>query len=130
MRTLIRCTLIALYMLGIPVRAATSVACDIPAPNLRDVNCLIVAALLGDSTDEKQRAGAVWVSAYFAGKLYGADPNYDLLSSIRNQMPKLDDAALAALQLDCMKEVQSRVAELSAVGDALVKDKTKHQQSK
>jgi len=59
---------------------------------------------------------------FFAGKIFGRDPDIDLAAAMRAETPKLDRDAIKAVLVDCGAELKGRGEQIRAAGAELKND--------
>ena len=76
-------------------------------PDDHDVTCFfVVSAMISQETGDPPKE-AMFAAAYFGGKIYGADPNYDLAAAAKTEAPKLTKDKMAELGKECGGELQT-----------------------
>ena len=105
--------------------STNAIAQTAPAEVPHDVQCFLATALLASSPEKDKKTMGLFASMYFAGQIYGRDPQIDLLAAARAGVPLLTPDNLKALYTSCGQELSSRGKEISAVGEILTKDAAK-----
>ncbi|HET8612590.1 MAG TPA: hypothetical protein VFL92_07475 [Sphingomonas sp.] len=104
--------------------AAPTTAANVSPAVAHNVQCLLAMGAVSQSpsVDENGKDQALRASMFFAGEVFGGDPDIDLTAAARAEAPKLDDSTIASLQAQCVEELKKRGAQISAAGDALEQD--------
>ena len=108
---------------------ATIVAVSLSAPataqtaaerQAHAVQCLLaMSAANGAATDATAEGAAKIGMLFFAGEVFGMDPNVDLTAAARAQLPGLSRSKLQSLIPLCGAEMHARQRQISAIGPAL-----------
>lgn len=115
------------FAIALVVGIASPSLAQIRAPKtVHHVRCFIALASLTQSSDETVRGIGMMGSMFFAGQIFGSEPNIDLKSVTRAQVPSMTPATMKALQVECGQEMQNRGKEISAVGEALKQEAIDH----
>ncbi len=100
----------------VPVHAAAQTY----DPAIRhSARCLIVVASLASSEDATLKMSGLMGSLFFAGQIFGAEPNIDLTSLMKREAVDIDERRTKELLVQCGGELQQRGGEISAAGEAL-----------
>ncbi len=102
---------------GQPVFAAPSGAMS--AATVHNVQCFIATSTLAASSDKSQSSAGLMAAVFFAGKIFGSDPNVDLAAAVRAQASKLTQKQVNSLLAECGSEMRSRGVEITAADQAL-----------
>ena len=102
---------------GQPVFAAPSGAMS--AATIHNVQCFIATSTLSASSDKSQSSAGLMGAIFFAGKIFGSDPNVDLTAAVRAQSSKLTQNQINSLLAECGTEMKARGNEITAAGQAL-----------
>jgi hypothetical protein len=93
--------------------------------NTHNVRCFLATAQLSGSTDKNIATIGWGASLFFAGKIYGSNPNIDLLDAARQELPAMTTEVTKALLVECGAEMQGRGNQISAAGQGLINDAVK-----
>lgn len=81
--------------------------------------CLIVVASLASSEDATLKMSGLMGSLFFAGQIFGAEPDIDLASLMKREAIDIDERLTKELLVQCGGELQRRGGQISAAGEAL-----------
>ena len=81
--------------------------------------CLIVVASLAENEDATLKMSGLMGSLFFAGQIFGAQPDIDLTSLMRREVVDIDAAQTRQLLVQCGEELKQRGSQLTAAGEAL-----------
>jgi hypothetical protein len=86
---------------------------------IHDTQCLLMAVTLAGNDDPDAKSAGVAGTMFFGGKILGAQPTIDLPSVAKTEALKLDQQALAKLQVQYGNEIKAYAVQLQAVGKAM-----------
>ena len=81
--------------------------------------CLIVVASLAGGEDATLKMSGLMGSLFFAGQIFGMQPDIDLTSLMQWEAADIDAAQTRQLLVQCGEELKQRGSQLSAAGEAL-----------
>jgi hypothetical protein len=93
-----------------------------PAYSQHDVRCFIVASVImggAKDGDAKAMTAGMMAALYFAGKIYGANAEIDLLAALEAELIRMPKVDLAALRKECGEEMRVHGDEIQTAGKAL-----------
>lgn len=106
----------ALLISSIPTVVPAQTA---PQPNSHNLRCLIVAALIANSPDPAQKQIGMLAGVFYAGEVFGADPQVNLAEALKKEASTLKPGELETIRASCGAEMQARGKQISEAGDAL-----------
>ncbi|MBV8681321.1 MAG: hypothetical protein JO111_00500 [Caulobacteraceae bacterium] len=99
-----------------PVFAATA---TLNPAEEHSAQCFIVMISLTNSTDSSLQESGYVGSTFFAGQLFGADPNIDLASTIQTEVPRLTPEITKNLVAQCGAELVDKAKQITAARQIL-----------
>jgi hypothetical protein len=84
-----------------------------------DVQCFLASLALVNADDQNLKNAGSMGTMFFAGELFGADPNVDLAAAVKTEAPKMTPDLLKQLLPQCGAEMTQRGNQITAAGEAL-----------
>jgi hypothetical protein len=81
--------------------------------------CLIVVASLTANQDATLKMSGLMGSFFFAGQIFGAQPDIDLTRLMTREATAMDESQTKALLVQCGEELKQRGGQVTAAGQAL-----------
>ena len=110
------------WMVGFVALAAAAPALaaePAPAGPAHDVRCFLALSTLADSKVASEHQTGILGAMYFAGKLFGANPNIDLTAALKAEAATVTEADMAQAFPACGDEMATRGGQMQAASAAL-----------
>ena len=109
----------ALLAIAIAVSTVGQPASAQPAPDRKDLECLVISFAAGSDKDEAKKGAAAISAFYFLGKIDSRTPGVDLEKPIVALVESTAPKDYETMAKRCADELQSRGKSLSDLGDRL-----------
>lgn len=86
------------------------------SPYNGDLECLVAVTQLTASNDEAAKSAGLLGSMFFAGKIFGAQPDIDLDQSLLQAAKRIKPEQISSLLKRCGSEMQERGDQIQAAG--------------
>lgn len=84
-----------------------------------NLQCFLAVSTLSSSRDPAHKTMGSMGALFFAGQVFGADPDVDLVVALKAEASTLQDEMIKPLLVECGREMSARGKQIQAAGAAL-----------